>query len=120
MTAVKDHVVKCDEGFYDMQRYPERVEHGGTIKVTQAQFKQMKNSDPSIRLIRIEVPLDILKRIVTTARKEKAELSVSPDGNLDVISGSIFPPEVDSPVADWQPVGWYKGQLNKDGGMNNV
>ena len=140
MNELLDHKIYCPEGFYDMQRYPERIEHGKQLLVTRSQYRQMKNSDPSVELLRIQPPDDILKRIVTQARVEKAERDE--DGALTVaeVAEAIQDKEVlvreataeeeaaeaamsdqvdDPPVEgwdediDWKPIPWYAAQLAK-------
>ena len=95
MAEIKDHLVRCDEGFYDMQRYPERIAHGSKVLVTRTQYRQMKNSDPSIQLIKIQPPVDVLTRLVASAKAEHDEKK------------SI------TEEPDWQPIGWYAAQLAK-------
>ena len=120
MDQVEDHVVRCDEGFYDMQRYPCRVEHGGTVTVTKATFKQMQHSDPSVRLLRIQPPKDILQSIVESARAEKrAKEAVEKADKLVEMKTAASTVTTVADEPDWQPVGWYKGQLNKNGGMDD-
>ena len=126
MSVIKDHVVKCDEGFYDMQRYPERIEHGGTAVVTKETFRQMKGSDPSVRLLRIEPPKEILQAIVENARKEKAARgqvvirdATPEEEEVEAALKQVADPSPTDEPRSWEPVGWYKAQLNKDGGMDD-
>ena len=111
MNEVQDHLVHFPEGFYDMNRYPERIEQGGKRLVTKLQYRQMRNSDGSVELIRIEPPVDVLQRLVGKARKEKAAQVADPLEEL------LVEPVADEP--DWQPAPHYKGMLNKDGGMDD-
>ena len=90
--GLKDHEIMVEEGFYDMQRWPERIPAGTKMRVTAAQYRLMKGSDPnSIQLLSVSPPPDALQRIVEAARAEKAK-----------------------EVQDWQPEPWYKAQLMKD------
>ena len=123
MQEIQDHLVHFPEGFYDMNRYPERIEQGGKRLVTKLQYQQMRNSDGSVELVRIQPPVDVLQRLVVKAREEKVramlddELSVLPEakpfttlnleeqevtaeGNLEDIVATVD----DEP--DWQPIGW--------------
>ena len=99
-----DHEILVEEGFYDMQRYPERIPAGKKLRVTKEQYVLMKGSDPnSIQLLSVGPDPDTLARIIADAKAEKTEEKEV------VVQGSNLVEE-----ADWQPVGWYKAQLMKD------
>lgn len=126
MNEIQDHVVYCPEGFYDMQRYPERIEHGKTLTVSRSVFRQMKHSDPSVELRRIEPPKDILQRIVESAREEKAARD---EQVADLLDDELVPADhvLDAPVStptdeprSWEPAPHYVGMLNKNDGMEGV
>lgn len=101
---VRDHVICAVEGFFDFGKYPEILNPGDTATVTRQQYILMKGSDPSVELVRIQPPTDILKRIVQAARDEVAAEKE----------------QVADPEVEWKPVGWYKAQLMKNGGMDEA
>lgn len=88
--GLNDHLVEFPEGFYDMQKWPERLPVGHQMRVTKEQYVLMKGSDPSVQLVSVGPDPETVRRIVEAARKERAE------------------------EVDWKPVGWYKAQLSKD------
>ena len=137
MSAIQDHLIYCPEGFYDMNKYPERVEHGKKLLVTRREYRGMKMSDPSVELVRIQAPEGLLKSLVERARAEKRadEAAEKADvlagtnttaseqvDDLFMLDDELVPVDhvLDSPVADWKPVGWYKGQLNRNDGMEGI
>ena len=124
MSAIQDHLIYCPEGFYDMNKYPERVEHGKKLLVTRREYRGMKHSDPSIELVRIQAPAGLLKSLVERARAEKRA-----DEAAAMLDDELVPADhvADAPVATptdeprhWEPVGWYKGQLRKNDGMEGI
>jgi hypothetical protein len=145
MAEVKDHEIMVESGFYDFNKYPERIQAGTKMRVTKSQFMLMKGSDPdSIILLGVSPPADLLKAIVESARAEKAERdALEQDENppmrdateeeetqeaefeptpeyqqaLDEDGDTLVDPPEDE--EDWQPVGWYKAQLSKDGGLDD-
>jgi hypothetical protein len=114
MQEIADHEVYFPEGFYDMNRWPERIEGGGKRTVTRSQFRQMSNSDPTVELRRIVVPQDILQRLVSKAREEKAAKVLV--GMKTAASEESIVRE----IIEWQPIGWYKGQLKRNDGMEGI
>ena len=141
MIGREDHVVQLDEGFYDMTIHQGRMQVGTQLTVTKQKYQRMKGSDPSVQLVRI-LPPDpaILKAVVESARKEKREKDAQIAAAKEVVVRDATPEEeaeelelvrleaeaeadyqddekVQEPKADWKPVGWYKAQLSKDGGL---
>jgi hypothetical protein len=107
---IKDHVVLFERRFHDLGKWPTAIKQGTEIRMTKAQYRLMKGSDPDgVQLVEVSAPPGVLERIFAAAQAEKdaekeAELVKEfPGGNL---------------VEDWQPIGWYKAQLSKNGGMD--
>lgn len=112
---LKDHEIELESGFYDFQRYPERIAAGTKMNVTADQYKLMKGSDPdSVQLIRVGPPKSMIENMVKAAREEKALKAELAELKADLEDELA---ELDEPE-DWEPIGWYKAQLSKNGGLD--
>ncbi len=150
MTAVKDHKILVEKGFYDFNKWPVRIAAGTKMRVTKEEYNLMKGSDPdSIQLEGVSPPPEIVQAIVEAARKEKRaktqvsdpleELLIAEEETqvsaFEVIADVLeFEPTedyqaaldadgdtlVDPPedIEEWEPIGWYKAQLSKGGGLD--
>lgn len=85
-------IAECPNGFSDMTILKVNVNPGGTVEVTPTQFKQMQASNPYVTM-------------------SERKLKLNP-GKKAEMKGEEVP--------EFTPIGWYKGQLNKNGGMDGV
>ena len=77
--------VACPNGFSDMRIIKTVIKAGDSVDVTEAQFKQMKQSNPYVYV-------------------EDRKLKLNP-GAKEKMKGE---------VEEWSPIGWYAAQLAKE------
>jgi hypothetical protein len=107
---IKDHVVLFERRFHDLGKWPTTIKQGTEIRMTKAQYRLMKGSDPDgVQLVEVSAPPGVLERIFAAAQAEK-------DAEKEAELVKEFPGGRE--VEDWQPIGCYKAQLSKNGGMD--